>query len=164
MGTRFWGIGYAGRNPGAIPEAAAAMCRTLATGYTGGCGHSSGTGITPPMGPGGRDGRREKTLDSLGLTPGIIKENITIEGLDFSTIQAGQVLFIGDEVTLEATGPCEPCTRMDEIRDGLRLELDGRRGIVTMVLNGGTLRVGDAVRVEPSREALLEEEAARLGQ
>jgi len=101
----------------------------------------------------------KETLDGLGLVPGVIKENITVEGLDLSSVRAGQVFFIGDEVTLEATGPCEPCSRMDEIRYGLRLELDGRRGIVTMVLNGGTIKVGDAVRVEPSREALLAEAA-----
>jgi MOSC domain-containing protein YiiM len=103
----------------------------------------------------------KETLDSFGLPVGIIKENITVEGLDFSSITAGQVFFIGDEVSLEATGPCEPCTRMDEIRPGLREALDGRRGITTMVLSGGMLKVGDTVRVEPSREALLAEEAAR---
>ena len=102
----------------------------------------------------------KETLDGLGLTPGVIKENITVEGLDLSSVTAGQVFFIGDEVTLEATGPCEPCSRMDEIRPGLRVDLIDRRGIVTMVLSGGTLRVGDAVRLEPSREA-LKAEAAR---
>ena len=101
----------------------------------------------------------KETLDALGLATGVIKENVTIKGLDFSSIRAGQVFFIGDEVTLEATGPCEPCSRMDEIRPGLQKALDGRRGIVAMVLNGGTLRVGDGVRMEPSREALLEEAA-----
>ncbi len=102
----------------------------------------------------------KETLDTLGLPIGVIKENVTIEGLDLSSIQAGQVFFIGDEVTLEANGPCEPCTRMDEIRPGLRKELDGRRGIITTVLNGGKLRVGDTVKVEPSREALLKEKQA----
>ena len=101
----------------------------------------------------------KETLDRLGLTPGEIKENITVEGLDFSSVIAGQVFFIGDEVTLEATGPCEPCSRMDEIRPGLRVDLLDRRGIVTMVLSGGALRVGDAVRLEPSREALGAEAA-----
>ena len=101
----------------------------------------------------------KETLDGLGLTPGVIKENITVEGLDLSSVIAGQVFFIGDEVTLEATGPCEPCSRMDEIRPGLRVDLLDRRGIVTMVLSGGTLRVGDAVRLEPSRAALSAEAA-----
>ena len=101
----------------------------------------------------------KETLDVLDLAPGVVRENITVEGMDFSTIRAGQVFFIGEDVTLEATGPCEPCSRMDEIRPGLRNTLDGRRGIVTMVLNGGTLRVGDTVRVEPTWEALRAEAA-----
>ncbi len=101
-----------------------------------------------------------ETLESLALAPGVIKENITVNGLDLASVVAGQVFFIGKEVTLEATGPCEPCSRMDEIRPGLQGELDGRRGIVTMVLNGGTIKMGDAVRVEPSREA-IQAEAAR---
>ncbi len=95
-----------------------------------------------------------ETLDLLGLSPGQIKENITIEGVDLSGIRPGQVFFFGDEVTMEATGDCEPCGRMDEIRAGLRETLQGRRGILAMVLNGGELRVGDSVRVEPSPEAL----------
>ena len=100
-----------------------------------------------------------ETLRTLDLAPGVIKENVTVEGLDLSSVKAGQVFFIGDHVTLEATGPCEPCSRMDEIRPGLQQALDGCRGIITMVLNGGTLRVGDAIRVEPSREALGAEAA-----
>lgn len=97
-----------------------------------------------------------ETLVSFGLTPGVIRENITVEGVDFSAVRAGQVFFVGDQVTLEATGPCLPCYRMDEIRYGLQQELQGRRGVVAMVLNGGTFRVGDAVRVEPPLEALPE--------
>ena len=95
-----------------------------------------------------------ETLVSLGLTPGVIRENITVKGLDFSTIRAGQVFFVGDQVTLEATGPCLPCYRMDEIRFGLQEELQGRRGVVATVLNGGRFRVGDTVRVEPASQAL----------
>jgi MOSC domain-containing protein YiiM len=102
-----------------------------------------------------------ETLDSLGLAPGEIKENVTVKGVDLSSVKAGQVFFIGDKVTLEATGPCMPCSRMDAIRPGLQGELKGRRGIITMVLNGGTLKVGDAVRVEPSREALRAEAGRR---
>ena len=102
----------------------------------------------------------KETLDTLDVAPGTVKENITVEGLDFSAIQAGQVFFIGDEVTLEATGICVRCSRMDEIRPGLQQALDGRGGMLAMVLNGGKIKVGDAVRVEPSREA-IQTEAAR---
>ena len=90
-----------------------------------------------------------ETLQIHGLAPGIIKENITVEGVELSSVDAGQVVFIGDQVTLEVTGPCMPCSRMDEIRSGLQQELNGRRGVLAMVLNGGALKVGDPVRVEP---------------
>ncbi len=100
-----------------------------------------------------------ETLRDHDLPPGVIKENITIEGLDLASAEPGQVFFIGDQVTMEVTGECVPCSRMDEIRAGLQEELEGRRGILAMVLNGGALRVGDAVRLEPSREALAEEAA-----
>lgn len=95
-----------------------------------------------------------ETLRELDLSPGTIKENITVEGLDLSSVEAGHVFFVGDQVTLEATGDCLPCARMDAIRPGLQNELKGRRGILSTVLNGGTLKVGDAIRVEPSREAV----------
>ena len=92
---------------------------------------------------------QKEVLDTLEIAPGTIRENITVEGLDFSSIEAGQVFFIGDEVTLEVTGPCLRCAVMDEIRPGLKDQLEGRGGILTMVLNGGTMKVGDPVSVEP---------------
>ena len=90
-----------------------------------------------------------ETLDEFRLEPGAVRENMTTQGLDLEKLQPGNVLFIGSEVTLEVTGDCEPCHRMDDIRPGLRQELEGRRGILTMVLNGGDVKVGDQVRVEP---------------
>ncbi len=54
---------------------------------------------------------------------------------------------LGGEVVLKITGPCAPCARMDEIRPGLRLELDGKRGMLASVVRGGTIRVGDAISV-----------------
>ena len=91
----------------------------------------------------------KETLDSLDLAPGIVRENITVQGIPVASLQPGQVIFIGDEVTLEVTGPCEPCSRMDEIRQGLRETLQDCRGTLGMVLNGGTFQIGDNVRVEP---------------
>ncbi len=91
----------------------------------------------------------KETLDSLDLAPGTIRENITLQGIPVASLQPEQVIFIGEEVTLEVTGPCEPCSRMDEIRQGLRETLQDRRGTLAMVLNGGTFQVGDNVRVEP---------------
>ncbi len=91
----------------------------------------------------------KETLDDLDLEMGQIKENITTTGLDLSHINEGQVLFIGSEVTLEIVGPCIPCSKMDGIRPGLQQLLKGRRGKLAMVINGGLIKVGDSIRVEP---------------
>jgi MOSC domain-containing protein YiiM len=38
---------------------------------------------------------------------------------------------------------------MNEIRPGLLDEIQGRRGMLAMVINGGDIKVGDPARVEP---------------
>jgi MOSC domain-containing protein YiiM len=87
-----------------------------------------------------------ETLDKFGLTPGVVKENITAEGLDFQTLAIGNTLRIGSCV-LEITGPCDPCARMDEIRMGLQEELRGQRGWLCCVTEAGKIRRGDRIEV-----------------
>ena len=91
----------------------------------------------------------QETLDHLELKPGQIKENITTAGMDLSQAKSGEVFFIGDSVTMEVVGECEPCGKMDAIRPGLRDQLGGRRGMLAMVINGGPIKVGDSIRIEP---------------
>ena len=91
----------------------------------------------------------KETLDEFGLAPGQVKENITVAGLDLSQTKEGQVFFIGDDVTMEIVGDCEPCGKMDAIQPGLMDKIDGRRGMLAMVINGGQIKVGDSVRIEP---------------
>ena len=91
----------------------------------------------------------KETLDEFQLAPGQIKENITTSGLDLAQAQPGQVFFIGDEVTMEIVGECEPCGKMDAIRMGLRERLNHRRGVLAMVISGGPIKVGDSIRIEP---------------
>ena len=91
----------------------------------------------------------EETLNKFDLAPGQIKENITTVGLDLSEAKRGMVFFIGDAVTMEIVGDCEPCHQMDEIRMGLKDELRGQRGMLAMVISGGAIKVGDKIRVEP---------------
>ena len=86
-------------------------------------------------------------LDEAGLAPGQVKENITVGGLDLSGTTIGQVISIGDGVTLEVVGDCEACGKMDAIRMGLKDELDGKRGTLAKVLKGGAIKVGDAIQV-----------------
>ena len=89
-----------------------------------------------------------ETLDNFSLDDGIIRENITVVGIDFSSIDAGDRVSIGREVVLEITGECEPCARMDEIRAGLQNELDGQRGMLAYAEKGGLISVGDAISVK----------------
>ena len=91
----------------------------------------------------------KETLDEFGLDPGQVKENITVAGLDLSQTKKGQVFSIGDEVTMEIVGGCEPCGKMDAIQPGLMDKIDGRRGMLATVICGGHIKVGDSVRVEP---------------
>jgi MOSC domain-containing protein YiiM len=36
---------------------------------------------------------------------------------------------------------------MDELRDGLRAELEGKRGMLARVVEGGVIAVGDEIRL-----------------
>ncbi|MGD0428652.1 MAG: MOSC domain-containing protein [Candidatus Acidiferrales bacterium] len=87
-----------------------------------------------------------ETLEKFGLAPGVVKENITTQGIDFQSLATGNVLRIGDCV-LEITGPCEPCARMDEIRMGLQEQLRGQRGWLCRVTQAGKIRKGDRIDV-----------------
>ena len=87
-------------------------------------------------------------LDEADLNPGQVKENITVTGLDLSGVKAGQVLSIGDSVTMEVVGDCEACGKMDAIRMGLKDSLDGKRGTLAKVLSGGAIKIGDSVNID----------------
>jgi MOSC domain-containing protein YiiM len=84
-------------------------------------------------------------LRQLELAPGMIRENITVEGIRLAELRSGQRLRLGAHVLAEVVGPCEPCFRMDEIRLGLQEELKGRRGVFVQILEGGALAVGNPV-------------------
>lgn len=85
-------------------------------------------------------------LSRLDLIPGEIRENIVIDKLDVDALPAGAILSIGS-ASMEVTGPCDPCARMDEIRDGLQNELKGSRGILAKVIKSGRILVDDEVVV-----------------
>jgi MOSC domain-containing protein YiiM len=57
-------------------------------------------------------------------------------------------------VLLEVTVPCTPCGHMDEIREGLKEALRGRRGVLCRVLEPGQIRRGDTIEVIQQRAAL----------
>jgi len=85
-----------------------------------------------------------ETLEAMELQPGIIRENITADGLNVNSLLVGQLLLIG-EARLEVSAVCTPCDQMEAIRPGLRKELWGRRGMLCRVLDGGVIRRGDSI-------------------
>lgn len=87
-----------------------------------------------------------ETILGLGLSPGVVRENITAEGIRLGEIESGKWLRVGEAV-LEVTLPCEPCSHMDAIRSGLKDQLQGRRGILCRVIEGGLIRRGDTLEV-----------------
>src|SRR5258708_15677142 len=85
-----------------------------------------------------------ETLEAMNLQPGMIRENITTDGLNVNGLRIGQLLRVG-EAQLEVSEVCHPCDLMEAIRPGLRKELWGRRGMLCRVLDGGVIRRGDSI-------------------
>jgi MOSC domain-containing protein YiiM len=85
-------------------------------------------------------------LDAVGVAPGAIRENVTVDGADVQTWPVGQRVKVGAAV-LEITMVCDPCHRMDELREGLRAEIDGKRGMLAHVVEGGEMALGDPIEL-----------------
>jgi MOSC domain-containing protein YiiM len=84
-------------------------------------------------------------LDAVGVEPGATRENLTVVGDDVEQWPIGQRVRVGDAAVFEITMVCDPCHRMDELRQGLRAELEGRRGMLARVVETGEVAVGDEI-------------------
>ena len=85
-------------------------------------------------------------LDAVGVEPGRIRENFTVEGADVHMWPIGQRVRAG-EALFEITMVCDPCERMDAIRPGLQAELEGKRGMLARVLETGEVSAGDELEL-----------------
>jgi len=100
--------------------------------------------------------------DELGaagfaVSAGQLGENVTTRGLDLLGLPTGTLLHLGGAVVVEVTGLRNPCVQIDHFRPGLMAAVLGRdehgalvrkSGVMAIVLAGGDVRPGDAVRVE----------------
>lgn len=105
-------------------------------------------------------GRRQVTLISAegwtealkalgdGVDPAARRANLMVSGVELESTR-GRVLRVGS-CRLRIWSECTPCERMDETRPGLRAALRPRwrGGACAEVLEGGEIRVGDAVAWE----------------
>ena len=118
----------------------------------------AGAGLAGDRYPGG--GRRQVTLiqaehlpmiaacsEHSEVDPAWLRRNLLVAGINLLAL-AGARFRIG-EVLLQGSGPCEPCARMEQaLGVGGYAAMLGHGGITARILEGGTLRVGDAVRFE----------------
>ena len=80
------------------------------------------------------------------IAPGATRRNITVSGLELPRTP-GARLRLG-EVVVEVYRDASPCTVMEEsVGPGSQEALRGRSGIRGLIVEGGTLRVGDTVEL-----------------
>jgi hypothetical protein len=98
-------------------------------------------------------------VDEKGFSvqPGDLGENITTTGVDLLGLPTGTRLHLGESVIIELTGLRNPCAQIEKFQSGLLAALlskdaDGRlvrkAGVMSVVITGGDVRPGDAIRVE----------------
>ncbi|HZY42526.1 MAG TPA: MOSC domain-containing protein [Anaerolineae bacterium] len=86
-------------------------------------------------------------LDEFQLPIGDVRENITVEGIKLAGMLAGMRLRVG-QALLEATLDCAPCQFIEDKRPGLRAAMEGKRGTLFKVIEGGEIKVGDAITAQ----------------
>ncbi|NOG69870.1 MOSC domain-containing protein [Roseicella sp. DB1501] len=117
----------------------------------------AGEGLPGDRWRGAPDGARQVTLvmqehlaaigACLGeapVAPERLRRNLVTRGINLAAL-AGRRFRIGGAV-LEASGACHPCSRMEEaLGPGGYNAVRGHGGITARVVEGGLLRLGDAV-------------------
>lgn len=89
--------------------------------------------------------------------PGDMGENITTRGVDLLNLPMGARLRLGDSAIVEITGLRNPCVQLNDFQPGLMAACLGRdangalirkAGLMSIVIAGGGVRAGDAIRIE----------------
>lgn len=98
-----------------------------------------------------------ESLEALGLSPGDLRDQVTLDLPGLQALPVGTRLQVG-QAELELTGPCQPCTHIGELlekqdREEFRELLVGRRGVlarVVAVTSDGRIRIGDPTEALPA--------------
>jgi MOSC domain-containing protein YiiM len=96
--------------------------------------------------------------EGFDVHPGDLGENITTRGIDLLGLATGTVLRVGDQALIAVTGLRNPCRQIEAFQSGLQgavLDRDDegnlvrKAGVMAVVVLGGTVKVGDAIEVQP---------------
>jgi len=84
-------------------------------------------------------------LGKSAVHAGSLRRNLLVSGINLLALRNRQ--FRIGAVLLEGSGPCEPCSRMEEVLGvGGYNAMRGHGGITARILEGGILRVGDCLQ------------------
>ncbi|GGD76748.1 MOSC domain-containing protein [Croceicoccus mobilis] len=93
-------------------------------------------------------------MAEIGETPETLewwhrRANLLVSGVTLPRRDGARIM-IGDNLVIEVVQECDPCSRMEEIRPGLKAALtpEWRGGVLGRVLTDGTIKLGDEVRIE----------------
>jgi methylated-DNA-protein-cysteine methyltransferase-like protein len=101
---------------------------------------------------------RQEDLDELGVGAWEVRANISIAGLDPSSLESGRVLEVGSS-RIRMTHLCEVCSVLRQYvsRDVFR-RLPRRRGSLGVILAGGQISIGDPVLLTEERYPTVPEQ------
>jgi MOSC domain-containing protein YiiM len=81
------------------------------------------------------------------VDPALLRRNLVVSAIPLIALRERR--FRIGEVLLEGTGECDPCSRMEAaLGPGGYNAMRGHGGLTARVIQGGRIRVGDAVTVE----------------
>ena len=85
-----------------------------------------------------------RLLGKAEVLPDSVRRNIVVSGINLYALRERR--FRIGKVSLEGTGTCDPCSRMEEVLGpGGYNAMRGHGGIVCRILEGGQIRLGDSV-------------------
>jgi MOSC domain-containing protein YiiM len=80
------------------------------------------------------------------IDPALLRRNLLVSGVNLLALKDRR--FTVGEVVLEGSGPCHPCSRMEEaLGPGGYSAMRGHGGITARVVKGGVIHLGDPVRL-----------------
>lgn len=93
-----------------------------------------------------------ETLDQLGregfkVAPGQMGEQIVVSGLDMNALNPGDRLQFGESAVVQIAKPRTGCAKFRTVQGHEPAEAANRLGMMATVISGGSIGVGDPVRV-----------------